>query len=477
MKKITRNSGSSKADLEFGYDASGNRLWKKVTPKGSGAVISTYYYLRDAQGNEMCRYVKYTNTTSQLMYVAQEHSIYGSSRVGVDNRKDTLYKAGNYSPSWGGISTSRRDLGSKSFELANHLGNVLVTLSDKPIYKVSSATIYFNPEITSISDYYPFGAPIQGRSFSSTEYRFEFNTQEKDDEISGTGNHNTATFWEYDSRLGRRWNTDPVVKPWESLYACLSDNPIIYTDHDGKDAIVSIHGNVVTVSTKIVLWGADATKDAVNKFQAEVNGTWNANKISYKDAKSGVEYQVKFDIRVELADGVEKVSSLPWGAYNPFNTNNYVEVNNTKLEARYADDGTSGVTSLGDEGLFGTSRPNFLKAVPHEIGHMLGLDHHYFSDLIVPGFDIVGDDPGWENNVMGCIDGNDGRTGAGDVDQRNINSIVSPAINEFNSVKDFAISHNKIRESMIKGGNRFIPPAKTVPTSYVTKIDNLKMDQ
>mgnify|MGYP003339339163 FL=1 len=82
---------------EFGYDASGNRLWKKVTPKGSGAVISTYYYLRDAQGNEMCRYVKYTNTTSQLMYVAQEHSIYGSSRVGVDGRKDTLYKAGNYS--------------------------------------------------------------------------------------------------------------------------------------------------------------------------------------------------------------------------------------------------------------------------------------------------------------------------------------------------------------------------------------------
>jgi hypothetical protein len=62
----------------------------------SGAVISTYYYLRDAQGNEMCRYVKYTNTTSQLMYVAQEHSIYGSSRVGVDNRKDTLKVPHNY---------------------------------------------------------------------------------------------------------------------------------------------------------------------------------------------------------------------------------------------------------------------------------------------------------------------------------------------------------------------------------------------
>ena len=199
----------------------------------SGAVISTYYYLRDAQGNEMCRYVKYTNTTSQLMYVAQEHSIYGSSRVGVDNRKDTLYLGAVYTPTWGGVGASRRELGLKSFELANHLGNVLVTVSDKPVYKVSSGTIYFSPEISSISDYYPFGAPIQGRSFSSTEYRFGFNTQEKTDEITGPGNHNTATFWEYDTRLGRRWNTDPVVKPWESLYACLSDNPIFYTDPKG----------------------------------------------------------------------------------------------------------------------------------------------------------------------------------------------------------------------------------------------------
>jgi LysM repeat protein len=235
MKKITRNSGSSKADLEFGYDASGNRLWKKVTPKGSGAVISTYYYLRDAQGNEMCRYVKYTNTNSQLMYVAEEHSIYGSSRVGVDNRKDTLYMGAVYTPTWGGVGTSRRALGLKSFELANHLGNVLVTVSDKPVYKVSSGTIFFKPEVSSISDYYPFGAPIHGRGYSSEGYRFGYNTQEKTDEIAGPGNHNTATFWEYDTRLGRRWNTDPVVKPWESLYTCLSDNPISMVDPDGND--------------------------------------------------------------------------------------------------------------------------------------------------------------------------------------------------------------------------------------------------
>jgi hypothetical protein len=238
MKKITRAGSSTKADLEFGYDASGNRLWKKVTPKGSGAVISTYYYLRDAQGNEMCRYVKYTNTTSQLMYVAEEHSIYGSSRVGVDNRKDTLYMSAAYTPTWGGVGTSRRALGLKSFELANHLGNVLVTVSDKPIYEVSSTTIFFNPEITSTSDYYPFGAPMAGRGYSSEAYRFGFNGNEKDDEVKGDDNHLSFGDFGCDPRLGKRWNIDPLTLkyPSHSPFSVFNDNPIFFIDPTGMMA-------------------------------------------------------------------------------------------------------------------------------------------------------------------------------------------------------------------------------------------------
>jgi hypothetical protein len=66
-------------------------------------------------------------------------------------------------------------------------------------------------------------------------YRFGFNGQEKVDEIAGAGNHTTAEFWEYDTRLGRRWNRDPVVKPWESSYACFANNPIWYSDVNGDD--------------------------------------------------------------------------------------------------------------------------------------------------------------------------------------------------------------------------------------------------
>ena len=84
-------------------------------------------------------------------------------------------------------------------------------------------------------DYYPFGMVMPERNFNSTSYDFGFNGQMKTDEISGTGNHNTALFWEYDTRLGRRWNIDPVIKPGESSYATFGGNPILMVDPSGDD--------------------------------------------------------------------------------------------------------------------------------------------------------------------------------------------------------------------------------------------------
>ena len=69
-------------------------------------------------------------------------------------------------------------------------------------------------------NYYAFGMAIQGRKFSSNSYKYGFNGQLKDDEIYGDGNLNSAEYWEYDTRLGRRWNMDPIVKPWESPFSC-----------------------------------------------------------------------------------------------------------------------------------------------------------------------------------------------------------------------------------------------------------------
>lgn len=75
---------------------------------------------------------------------------------------------------------------------------------------------------------------MPGRSYqSSTGYRYGMNGQEKDDEIAN-GIY-TAEYWEYDSRLGRRWNLDPIRKSWESGYSTFANNPIVYSDPNGEE--------------------------------------------------------------------------------------------------------------------------------------------------------------------------------------------------------------------------------------------------
>jgi RHS repeat-associated protein len=64
----------------------------------------------------------------------------------------------------------------------------------------------------------------------NTGYRYGFNGQERTDELKGAGNHYTAQFWEYDPRLGKRWNLDPKPNPSISQYATFANNPIWFSD-------------------------------------------------------------------------------------------------------------------------------------------------------------------------------------------------------------------------------------------------------
>ena len=46
----------------------------------------------------------------------------------------------------------------------------------------------------------------------------------------GAGNENHALYWEYETRIGRRWNEDPETNSSESPYAVLSNSPIWKND-------------------------------------------------------------------------------------------------------------------------------------------------------------------------------------------------------------------------------------------------------
>jgi hypothetical protein len=71
---------------------------------------------------------------------------------------------------------------------------------------------------------------------SADAYPWGHNGQLKDNEIYGQGNAYSAEYWEYDARLIRRWNTDPIEYEWQSPYACFNNNPIYYADPSGLEA-------------------------------------------------------------------------------------------------------------------------------------------------------------------------------------------------------------------------------------------------
>jgi hypothetical protein len=262
VEVLRTSTCQDKPDLVYVYDAFGQRI-KKIVKKRTAGILShekdwqETYYVRDAQGNVMAMY----NHTSAFFannnnYVSESFSIsewnlYGSSRLGtrnIDKEADVVFLASrNYN--WIGNAVTNeviaptasftykkyRVLGAKTFELTNHLSNVITTISDRKLMiEDASNTGYVHhylPEILSIGEQYAFGMSMPGRTFSVEKYRYGMNTQEKDDEIFEGAF--TAEYWEYDSRVGRRWNLDPINQTGVSNYACFYNNPNTFVDPNG----------------------------------------------------------------------------------------------------------------------------------------------------------------------------------------------------------------------------------------------------
>jgi RHS repeat-associated protein len=130
---------------------------------------------------------------------------------------------------------------------------------------------------------------MPGRNFMGMEYRFGFNGMEKDDEISGSGNHYTTEFRGYDPRLGRWLSTDPIVHPMYSPYSAFDNNPIYYIDPSGADS---------ENEAKDDLNGENETKQSTGSTGNEQNNKGGGKELKsdqLKDALKGatVEERIK----------------------------------------------------------------------------------------------------------------------------------------------------------------------------------------
>jgi hypothetical protein len=307
--KIKKIEKSNDINISYTYDAAGNRISKDVNGKQT-------WYVRDASGNVMSVYTAGDASVNNGDLTRTETNLYGSSRLGMS----TLYTnvqniAAPVITNMPGLGTGINitfTRGKKFFELSNHLGNVLATVSDaKKAVSTDGSTIdHYEANITSAQDYYPFGMLMPGRNghkvaggwstgssnvngytvpeslalnsrsdnqpgeyvasetirfsegfrsgaddaFNATiaddsyaggttgtgagsgssealsGYRYGFNGQERSDELKGEGNSYTAEFWEYDPRIGRRWNLDPKPDVSVSVYATFSNSPVQFSD-------------------------------------------------------------------------------------------------------------------------------------------------------------------------------------------------------------------------------------------------------
>ncbi len=142
IQSISRTSGSTRQNLAFAYDAMGNRFMKKVLNASTQNAEYADYYLRDASGNILAVYKRdYSGGADKLSL--SELNVFGSDRLGVISDTVSLQGGGGIaSKTVGGleatIHTTQRTIGQKQYELKNHLGNVLATVSDKKTWKTAT---------------------------------------------------------------------------------------------------------------------------------------------------------------------------------------------------------------------------------------------------------------------------------------------------------------------------------------------------
>ncbi len=289
IKSITRDGTytGDLPDLEFGYDAMDNRLYKLTKPRiagvlqnevtwtkeyyiydGSGALIATYTQSYQENGGN---YTNHLHLNQQMMYGAKRLGVLVKNEEQVNRQFATTGFSGTHeftdvdysSFNLEVVATYQSEIsythhGQKQYELANHLGNVLVTIQDRK-RGIDQAGIgnpneidYYIPYVISTQDYYAFGSIMEERGFDegsylSTSYRFGFNGMERE---KGINSNSYATKYRiFDPRLGRWFSLDPLahVQPYLSPFQSMANNPVQFADPTGaiQDGWRNAEGDII----------------------------------------------------------------------------------------------------------------------------------------------------------------------------------------------------------------------------------------
>jgi len=263
-QEIRRTAGSTKPDLKYAYDATGNRISKtEIYPTTTidGVKETTTYYIKDFSGNTLATYTEKLYEDGKKDLFLSEQILYGSSRLGMRKANKLLVEKDviqEFAP-----AQSSGTLGSKFYEMNNHLNNVMVVVSDRKIGNEA--------EIVAVYDYMPFGKKMAGRTLQTENYRYNFNGKEYDSE---TQTYDYG-FRIYNPDYARFLSIDPLTSsyPWYTPYQFAGNMPIWAIDLDGLEELIitrpsvslynKLYTNIKKSSELIKIWNSVNGADKV----------------------------------------------------------------------------------------------------------------------------------------------------------------------------------------------------------------------
>jgi hypothetical protein len=210
------------------------------------------------------------------------------------------------------------------------------------------------------------------RTYSAgRSYRYGFNGQEK--EVGINENISNALYWEYDSRIGRRWNVDPLdyLLPQSSPYSCFMDSPVSKIDPTGAtaDPTIDKKNKTITYKANIILYGNLSARKMNRMLSKVTKQTDNLNTQNFKADYEGDVYSVKFEV---ATTSVTETEAMEMAKNNKSLKNNFIRVEeSSRTSFMLGLGGNSGVFTTAD---FMGKKSNSTTAI-HELFHSLGVDH------------------------------------------------------------------------------------------------------
>ena len=410
------NSNSS-----YSYDANGN-----ITSDALRGLEITYNLVNLPSkiygGGDYSDYYDYLADGTKILheYSDGQQDEYRGSLV--------YYNTGEVSvPFGGGRLVSAGNMTAAHYFLTDHLGSTRVVAKVTPTGRIDLDR----------KDYYPFGKEWKQSGMPTSSNAFLFSGKERQHSEGYDGA--ITSFYDFGARFydpdGVQFlQQDPKIEKYVSItpYNYCFGNPIVFADHDGRDAKVAIDHNshTITITTNIIFNAKHAGigLNVATYMQSTIVKAWDKG-WTYT-TEDGTQYAVKFKVNVRMFRAGEKKN------YN--GENNYIDLNDSYAVSES----------------YGTSRGEWRKGNPkknsaaHEFGHLLGLDDKYNTDS--NGREPL---PGWENNIMAGSYDDVGKPRQ--VDQRNIDMFLENAMKSGASVYYINVNNSemyKIEKALIDKG-------------------------